>query len=92
MLDIIYENHWVFQGILINKDKFLRAILMMKSQDGKMIIVYHNDERNGIPFAQRLFEKVLILFIFYQEELKILQKNILNFCKVMTIKIEKDKK
>ncbi len=45
MLDIIYENHWVFQGILINKDKFLRAILMMKSQDGKMIIVYHNDER-----------------------------------------------
>ena len=50
------------------------------------------DERNGIPFAQRLFEKVLILFIFYQEELKILQKNILNFCKVMTIKIEKDKK
>lgn len=46
-----------FPGVLISRDKFTQQIIMMKNQDSKMIILYHNDERNGIPFANNFFQK-----------------------------------
>ena len=30
---------------------------MMKNKEGKMIILYHTDERNGVPYANLLFQK-----------------------------------
>ena len=32
-------------------------MIMMKNKESKMIIVYHNDERNGVPYAALLFQK-----------------------------------
>ena len=87
-----------FPGILINRDKFLPEMLMMKSQDGKMIIVYHNDERNGIPFAQRLFEKGFDNVYFLSGGIEDFAKKFPEFLegpdreKYIQIKIEKDKK
>jgi len=46
-----------YEGVNLNRDKFLPEMYMMKSKEGKMIILYHNDEKNGIPWAQRLYEK-----------------------------------
>lgn len=46
-----------FPGVQISRDKFLNQMIMMKNKESKMIIVYHNDERNGVPYAGLLFQK-----------------------------------
>lgn len=46
-----------YPGVLISRDKFLNQMIMMKNKESKMIIVYHKDERNGIPYAGLLFQK-----------------------------------
>ena len=46
-----------FPGVMISRDKFLPEMIMMKNKEGKMIILYHTDERNGVPYANLLFQK-----------------------------------
>ena len=46
-----------FPGVMISRDKFLTEMIMMKNKEGKMIILYHSDERNGVPYANLLFQK-----------------------------------
>lgn len=46
-----------FPGVEINRDKFTQRMIMMKNKESKMIILYHNDERNGVPYANALFQK-----------------------------------
>ncbi|EAS01972.2 rhodanese-like domain protein (macronuclear) [Tetrahymena thermophila SB210] len=41
----------------ISRDKFIPAVYRFKNQPDKLIIIYHSDERNGIPIAQKLAEK-----------------------------------
>jgi centrosomal protein CEP41 len=107
LLDLREENDYFryhirealsFPGILINRDKFLPEMLTMKSQDGKMVIVYHNDERNGIPFAQRLFEKGFDNVYFLSGGIEDFAKKFPEYLegpereKFIQMKIEKDKK
>lgn len=46
-----------FPAVNISRDKFTHQMIMMKNKPGKMIIMYHNDERNGIPYANNFFQK-----------------------------------
>ena len=46
-----------FPAVNISRDKFSQQLIMMKNKPGKMIILYHNDERNGIPYANNFFQK-----------------------------------
>ena len=46
-----------FPGVMISRDKFLNQMIMMKNKESKMIIVYHNDDRSGVPYAGLLFQK-----------------------------------
>ena len=41
----------------ISRDKFTTEMIMMKNKESKMIILYHTDERNGVPYANLLFQK-----------------------------------
>lgn len=46
-----------YPGCMITRDKFLPQMISMKNKDGKMIILYCQDERTGTPYAGLLFEK-----------------------------------
>ena len=46
-----------FPAVNISRDKFTHQLIMMKNKPGKMIILYHNDERSGIPYANNFFQK-----------------------------------
>ena len=46
-----------FPAVNISRDKFTHQLIMMKNKPEKMIILYHNDERNGIPYANNFFQK-----------------------------------
>ena len=46
-----------FPAVNISRDKFTHQMIMMKNKPGKMIIMYHKDERNGIPYANNFFQK-----------------------------------
>ena len=46
-----------FPAVNISRDKFTHQLIMMKNKPGKMIILYHNDERAGIPYANNFFQK-----------------------------------
>ena len=46
-----------FPAVNITRDKFTNQMIMMKNKPGKMIILYHNDERSGIPYANNFFQK-----------------------------------
>ena len=46
-----------YPGTSISRDKFISQMIMMKNKESKMIIVYHTDERNGVPYAGLLFQK-----------------------------------
>lgn len=46
-----------YPGCMISRDKFLPQMISMKNKDGKMIILYCQDERTGTPFAGLLFQK-----------------------------------
>ena len=55
--DYHIKEAFSFPGVQISRDKFLSQMIMMKNKESKMIIVYHNDERNGVPYAALLFQK-----------------------------------
>ena len=67
-----------FPAVNISRDKFTQQLIMMKNKPGKMIILYHTDERNGIPYAIIFSKKDMIMFISYRVELKNLKNIILN--------------
>jgi len=46
-----------FPGPNILRDKSLPEFYRFKNKPDKLIIVYHSDERNSIPFATQFFEK-----------------------------------
>ena len=46
-----------FPAVNISRDKFTQQLIMMKNKPGKMIILYHTDERNGIPYANNFYQK-----------------------------------
>jgi len=46
-----------FPGPNILRDKTLPEFYRFKNKPDKLIIVYHSDERNSIPFATQFFEK-----------------------------------
>ena len=46
-----------FPDINISRDKFTHQLIMKKNKPGKMIILNHNDKRNGIPYANNFFQK-----------------------------------
>jgi len=41
----------------LGRDKFLPELYKFKNKEGKLIIVYHLDERNGIPHANTMAQK-----------------------------------
>ncbi|CAD8186885.1 unnamed protein product [Paramecium pentaurelia] len=54
-----------FPAPLLRQDKLTQQIFRFKNQVGKLIIIYHFDEKNGIPsatlFAEKGFENVYLL-------------------------------
>ena len=50
-------NSISYPGFLISRDKFIPELYSMKNKDRKIIIMYHFDEKNGIPYANLLFQK-----------------------------------
>ena len=55
--DYHIKEAFSFPGVQISRDKFLSQMIMMKNKESKMIIVYRNDERSGVPYAALLFQK-----------------------------------
>ena len=86
-----------FPAVNITRDKFTHQMIMMKNKPGKMIIMYHTDERNGIPHANNFFQKGYdnVYFLsggieefakYYPEYLEGPEKD-----KYINMKVEKDK-
>ncbi|CAD8093572.1 unnamed protein product [Paramecium sonneborni] len=54
-----------FPAPQLRQDKLTQQIFRFKNQEGKLIIIYHFDEKNGIPsatlFAEKGFENVYLL-------------------------------
>jgi len=49
----------------LGRDKFIPELFKFKNKEGKLIIIYHNDERNGVTFgnlmSQKNYENVYLL-------------------------------
>jgi len=49
----------------LGRDKIIPELFKFKNKEGKLIIIYHNDERNGVSFgnlmAQKNYENVYLL-------------------------------
>jgi len=41
----------------LGRDKIIPELFKFKNKEGKLIIIYHLDERNGIPFANSMAQK-----------------------------------
>jgi centrosomal protein CEP41 len=57
-----YENYHIrealnFPGVRIKTDKFIPQLYGYKNKEGKIIVLYHFDEKPGIDYATQLFEK-----------------------------------
>ena len=87
-----------FPGVMISRDKFLPEMIMMKNKEGKMIILYHSDERNGIPYANLLFQKGYDNVFFLSGGIEEFMKKYPEYLegpereKYINMKIEEDKK
>ena len=46
-----------FPRAQIKRDKTFPALYYFKNKSDKKIIIYHNDERKGVPLAKHFFEK-----------------------------------
>jgi len=46
-----------YPGPEIGRDKFPLQIMNLKNKHNKFIIIYHNDEKHGIPYAAGMYEK-----------------------------------
>ena len=87
-----------FPGVMISRDKFLPEMIMMKNKEGKMIILYHTDERNGVPYANLLFQKGYDNVFFLSGGIEEFMKKYPEYLegpereKYINMKIEEDKK
>ena len=87
-----------FPGVMISRDKFLPEMIMMKNKEGKMIILYHIDERNGVPYANLLFQKGYDNVFFLSGGIEEFMKKYPEYLegpereKYINMKIEEDKK
>ena len=87
-----------FPGVMISRDKFLPEMIMMKNKEGKMIILYHSDERNGVPYANLLFQKGYDNVFFLSGGIEEFRKKFPEYLdgpereKYINMKIEEDKK
>ena len=87
-----------FPGVMISRDKFLPEMIMMKNKEGKMIILYHSDERNGVPYANLLFQKGYDNVFFLSGGIEEFMKKYPEYLegpereKYINMKIEEDKK
>lgn len=57
-----FENYHIKEAInfpepLLNRDRFLPVIYQYKNKENRMIIIYHKEEKFGIPPAKLFFEK-----------------------------------
>ena len=86
-----------FPGYNISRDKFTHQMIMMKNKPGKMIILYHNDERNGIPYANNFYQKGYDNIYFLSGGIEEFAKNFPDYLegpekeKYVNMKIERDK-
>jgi centrosomal protein CEP41 len=86
-----------FPGYNISRDKFTHQMIMMKNKPGKMIILYHNDERNGIPYANNFYQKGYDNVYFLSGGIEEFAKNFPDYLegpekeKYVNMKIERDK-
>jgi centrosomal protein CEP41 len=86
-----------FPGYNISRDKFTHQMIMMKNKPGKMIILYHNDERNGIPYANNFYQKGYDNIYFLSGGIEEFTKNFPDYLegpekeKYVNMKIERDK-
>lgn len=46
-----------FPAVLIPRDRYPQQMYMLKNKPGKLIIIYHEDEKNGTTYAKVLYEK-----------------------------------
>lgn len=46
-----------FPGTHIKRDKYLPQLYQYKNREGKIIVVYHYDEKPGIEYVGQLVEK-----------------------------------
>ena len=87
-----------FPGVMISRDKFLTEMIMMKNKEGKMIILYHSDERNGVPYANLLFQKGYDNVFFLSGGIEEFRKKFPEYLdgpdkeKYINMKMEEDKK
>ncbi len=87
-----------FPGVMISRDKFLTEMIMMKNKEGKMIILYHSDERSGVPYANLLFQKGYDNVFFLSGGIEEFRKKFPEYLdgpdkeKYVNMKIEEDKK
>ena len=86
-----------FPAVNISRDKFTHQMIMMKNKPGKMIIMYHSDERNGIPYANNFFQKGYDNVYFLSGGIEDFVKKYPNYLegpekeKYVNMKIESDK-
>jgi len=86
-----------FPAFNISRDKFSSQMIMMKNKPGKMIILYHNDERNGIPYANNFYQKGYDNVYFLSGGIEEFAKNYPDYLegpekeKYINMKIERDK-
>ena len=91
-------NALSYPGVLIPRDKFLPEMYSMKNKERKMIILYHFDERNGIPYANLLFEKGYDNVFLLSGGIEEFQNNYPQYLegsdkeKYINLKIERDEK
>ena len=91
-------NSISYPGFFISRDKFIPELYSMKNKDRKMIIMYHFDEKNGIPYANLLFQKGFDNVFLLNGGIEEFAKNYPEYLdgiekdKYINLKIENDKK
>lgn len=89
------KNSLSYPSNLISQDRFLREMYMMKNKDNKIIIVYHKDEKSGIPVSNLLtlkgFENLYMLSGGFFEFSKLYPEYLIGAEKEIYIK-EKEKR
>jgi len=51
------KEAYSFPAMNVQRDKFPVQMINIKNKDSKLIIIYHQDERNTVPFGQLLLQK-----------------------------------
>ena len=91
-------NSISYPGFFISRDKFIPELYSMKNKDRKIIIMYHFDEKNGIPYANLLFQKGFDNVFLLNGGIEEFSKNYPEYLegvekeKYINLKIENDRK